>query len=79
MTSTELRLKYALEYTANFVAWNICLEAVLDDNRLLDYIKSNGVWDIVTIAECRRLTGRAPISVRWVCTNKGDDEKPSVR
>ena len=34
---------------------------------------------VVPIAECRRLTGRAPISIRWVCTNKGDHEKPTVR
>ena len=45
----------------------------------LDYFKSKGVWEYVSIAECRRLTGRAPISVRWVCTNKGDHAHPNVR
>jgi len=39
MTSTGLRLEYALEGTTNFVAWKIHMELVLDDNWLLDYMK----------------------------------------
>ena len=35
----------------------------------LEYCESKGVWELVTIAECRRLTGRAPTSDRWVCNN----------
>ena len=26
-----------------------------------------------------RVTGRAPVSVRWVDTNKGDDDSPEIR
>ena len=31
------------------------------------------------ISECRSRTGRPPISVRWVETNKGDDKCPNIR
>ena len=34
---------------------------------------------MVPESECRRITGRAPVSVRWVCTNKGDHANPNVR
>lgn len=36
-----LRLEYALEDTINFVSWTDHMEAVLDDNGLLEYIKSD--------------------------------------
>ena len=45
----------------------------------IDYFKSKQVWDIRSINEARRIMGRAPISVRWVETNKGDDENPNIR
>ena len=31
------------------------------------------------VTEARMKTGRPPISVRWVCTNKGDNQNPNVR
>lgn len=39
MTFNGLRLEYALEGTSNFVAWKDHMEAILDDNELLEYIK----------------------------------------
>ena len=45
----------------------------------LEYFKSKQFWEIVPESECRRITGRAPIGVRWVCTNKGDHANPNVR
>ena len=45
----------------------------------LAYFDSKGVWELSSIEECKRLTGRKPISTRWVCTNKGDHDKPNVR
>ena len=39
MTFNGLRLEYALEGTSNFVAWKDSMEAVLDENGLLQYIK----------------------------------------
>ena len=45
----------------------------------IDYFKSKGVWELRSIDEAIRMMGRRPISVRWVETNKGDDESPNVR
>ena len=45
----------------------------------IDYFRSKGVWDIRSINEARRVMGRSPISVRWVETNKGDDQTPNIR
>ena len=44
----------------------------------IDYVKTKQVWSIRSINEARRIMGRAPISVRWVETNKGDDENPNI-
>ena len=45
----------------------------------LEYFKSKGVWEMRSINEARMKMGRRPISVRWVETNKGDDEHPNIR
>jgi len=38
MVFNGLRLEYALEGTSNFVAWKDTMEAILDDNGLIEYI-----------------------------------------
>ena len=45
----------------------------------LDYFCSKGVWLKRPKERARRRTGRAPISVRWVDVNKGDDANPRYR
>ena len=46
----------------------------------LEYFEAKLVWELRTIDECRRRTGKAPITVRWVDdTNKGDNVNPNVR
>ena len=39
----------------------------------LEHFNTKQVWDVRSVNEARRRMGRAPISVRWVETNKGDD------
>lgn len=39
MTFNELRLEYSLEGNSNFIAWKDSMEAILDDNGLLEYVK----------------------------------------
>ena len=39
MSFNGLRVDYALEDNSNFIAWKDRMEAVLDDNGLLEYIK----------------------------------------
>ena len=45
----------------------------------IGYMKSRGIWREVDVEECWRVTGKAPIGVRWVDTNKGSEERPEVR
>ena len=45
----------------------------------LDYFQSKQVWEVRTIRECVARTGKPPVSVRWVETNKGDDANMNVR
>ena len=45
----------------------------------LEYFNSKGVWSTRPSDEAVRVTGRKPISVRWVDTNKGDDDCPNIR
>ena len=37
------------------------------------------LWDIRPVGECWEKTGKAPVSVRWVDTNKGKDGEWDVR
>ena len=43
----------------------------------LDYFHSKGVWSMRSVQEAWKLTGRPPISVRWVEVSKGDDDNPN--
>ena len=45
----------------------------------MEFFKSLGVYKHDTIDNCWRVTGKAPIGVRWGDTNKGDNENPDVR
>ena len=45
----------------------------------LEYAGRYNVFDIVDLAVCWQATGKAPIKVRWVDVNKGDDVAPNYR
>ena len=45
----------------------------------LEYFDGKLVWEKRPIAEARRVTGKPPITVRWVDVNKGDNTCPNVR
>ena len=42
-------------------------------------IKSYEVYVKRPITECLEVTGKKPMPIRWVDTNKGDDENPEYR
>ena len=44
----------------------------------LKYFEDKEVWKLVPMAEARKVSGKAPITVRWVHTNKGDDISPNL-
>ena len=45
----------------------------------IGYMKSRNIWREVDLEECFRVTGREPLSVKWVDTDKGTVEEPLVR
>ena len=45
----------------------------------VEFMAKIGLYQEVDIAECLEITGRPPISTRWVDVNKGSMESPNVR
>ncbi len=45
----------------------------------IEYFKKRKVYEKVSVDECWRVTGKAPIAVRWVDINKGDEAHPNYR
>ena len=45
----------------------------------LEYFASKGLWHLRPREEAYLLMGKAPRSVKWVDTNKQDDENPLIR
>ena len=45
----------------------------------LEYFNAKQVWQKRPVGEARRVTGKPPISVRWVDVNKGDNQCPNIR
>ena len=41
--------------------------------------RKHGVYQKVPVRECWERTGKAPIGIKWVDVNKGDEEKPEYR
>ena len=41
--------------------------------------KKHGVYIKVPIEECYRVTGKAPLKIRWIDINKGDDDNEENR
>ena len=45
----------------------------------VEFMAKIGLFQEVDITECLEMTGRPPISTRWVDVNKGSTESPDVR
>ncbi len=45
----------------------------------MEYFETKGVWEKRPRSEALAKTGRAPITIRWIDTNKGDDDRPNYR
>ena len=45
----------------------------------VEFMNTRGLWKVRPLEECWEITGKAPVSVRWVDTNKGTDEEPMIR
>ena len=55
---------------------DLCKEARRVENQ---YFRDKGVWEMRSIQEAMRVTGRRPITIRWVEVNKGDNDNPRIR
>ena len=42
-------------------------------------MEKKGIWIEVDIEECWKTTGKAPVTVKWVDTDKGTEEDPRIR
>ena len=45
----------------------------------MEYFEAKQVWEKRPRSEALAKTGKAPITVRWIDTNKGDDDHPNYR
>ena len=45
----------------------------------LNYFNTLPVWEVVKTQKCLDITGRPPISTKWVDVNKGDQQDYDVR
>lgn len=48
-------------------------------NEEVKFMEGLGVWERSSLEECRRLTGKDPVSTRWVDIDKGRDREVEVR
>jgi hypothetical protein len=48
--------------------WELVKDARLEE---VGFMKERGLWTLRPVSECKEKTGKAPVSVRWVDTNKG--------
>ena len=51
----------------------------LSRSKEMEYFDGKDVLELRSIEECRRHTGKPPVTVRWVDVNKGDDANPNIR
>jgi len=61
MVFNGLRLEYALDGSSNYIAWKDRMEAVLEDNRLKDFIDQEveKLTDATQLAEWKKCVARA--------------------
>ena len=45
----------------------------------VEYFEAKVAWEKRMMREVRRVTGKPPITVRWVDVNKGDNVNPNIR
>ena len=67
-------------------AWDDVKGETLDPKKVaearreeVEYMIMKGVWKEVSVDECRNKTGKEPVTVRWVDTEKGSGSETSTR
>ena len=74
------------EEEQEYIAWDDVKGGMLNArdvkaarNEEVGYMKKRGIWVERPIEECWKKTGKAPVSVRWVDTDKGVDGQVDIR
>jgi hypothetical protein len=74
------------EFKIDEVAWDDVNNCPLDPVKVrearraeMDYFRKMKVYKKVPLQRCKDLTGKAPIKVRWIDTNKQDEQNPKYR
>ena len=86
----ELQAKYEIveepEDERFSVAWDGVSGAELHPEKVrkaraeeVEFVRKMRLYDKVLISQCYQKTGRAPITVRWIDINKGDNQSPNYR
>ena len=67
-------------------AWDDVSGLALDPNEVklarkkeIEFFRERGVYKKVPVEECWKVTGKAPVTVRWIDINKGDAKNPQYR
>ena len=45
----------------------------------IDFMRTRNIWGLAPVSECWEKTDKAPVSVRWVDTNKGGIDEMLIR
>ena len=45
----------------------------------LQYLRDHGVYEYATVAEAKATSGKPPLRLKWIDSNKGDTEHPNYR
>ena len=45
----------------------------------IGYMQKRNIWSVRDTEECWKVTGKGPLSVKWVDTDKGTEEDPLIR
>ena len=68
------------------MAWDDVSGAELDPKMVrkareeeIQYVRKMNLYEKVPISQCYETTGKAPITVRWIDINKGDQSNPNYR
>ena len=72
--------EYEEEMYCDAISGELMIKELAEEGREveLETFRKHGVYERVPIEKCWKETGKAPVGVKWVDTNKGDDEKPEM-
>ncbi len=73
--------EYEEELYYDAISGELMIKELVEEGREVEMetFRQHGVYVKVPIEECWKETGKEPVGVKWVDTNKGDTKKPEYR